>query len=199
MGQFPYPASLVGHQGCTLEIFENILVHTTQAPAMATSQPDREDLLLQILNTLQSVQNGYNQLSQAVQNIQGRLEGIVGQGPSPTRISQYVHNGETVESLHEKRQEEERSAAETPQELQAPTINWNIVSPQQNASSGLSSRIVLTTYPGQSGIDPILMNWGHSDPVKRGPVVVSRSQNTIRRRNGTRLIHKACLYALESV
>ncbi|KAI4254081.1 MAG: hypothetical protein LQ352_003300 [Teloschistes flavicans] len=150
---------------------------------MATSQPDREDLLLQILNTLQSVQNGYNQLSQAVQNIQGRLEGIVGQGPSPTRISQYVHNGETVESLHEKRQEEERSAAETPQELQAPTINWNIVSPQQNASSGLSSRIVLTTYPGQSGIDPILMNWGHSDPVKRGPVVVSRSQNTIRRRN----------------
>ena len=40
------------------------------------------------------------------------------------------------------------------------------------------------TYPGQSGINPLPMDWGHKDPQERGPVVVSRGQTTIRRRNG---------------
>ncbi|KAF8249483.1 hypothetical protein K440DRAFT_621560 [Wilcoxina mikolae CBS 423.85] len=46
-----------------------------------------------------------------------------------------------------------------------------------------TSRIILTTYPGQSGIDPIIMNWGAKDPAKRGPVVVGRGPQTVRRRN----------------
>jgi hypothetical protein len=49
--------------------------------------------------------------------------------------------------------------------------------------SSVTSRIILTTYPGQSGIDPIPLEWGHPDPAKRGPVIVSRLQHTIRRRN----------------
>ncbi|KAI2316677.1 putative GTP cyclohydrolase [Ophidiomyces ophidiicola] len=46
-----------------------------------------------------------------------------------------------------------------------------------------TSRIILTTYPGQSGIDPIALDWGNKEPTRRGPVVVSRHQNTVRRRN----------------
>lgn len=58
----------------------------------------------------------------------------------------------------------------------------------RNSNSGLTSksRIILTTYPGQSGIHPVAINWGHADPIQRGPVLVSRNQSTIRRRNGTR-------------
>lgn len=56
-----------------------------------------------------------------------------------------------------------------------------------NAGPVSQSRIILTTYPGQAGIRPLAMNWGHEDPVQRGPVVVSRNQSTIRRRNGMRL------------
>ncbi len=41
-----------------------------------------------------------------------------------------------------------------------------------------------STYPGQSGINPLPMDWGNKDPQKRGPVVVSRTPTTIRRRNG---------------
>ncbi|EFR01143.1 GTP cyclohydrolase [Nannizzia gypsea CBS 118893] len=48
---------------------------------------------------------------------------------------------------------------------------------------GGTSRIILTTYPGQSGIDPIKMDWGNMDPKARGPVVVSRQYDTVRRRN----------------
>ncbi|PTB63584.1 hypothetical protein BBK36DRAFT_1144054 [Trichoderma citrinoviride] len=49
--------------------------------------------------------------------------------------------------------------------------------------TGFTSRIVLTTYPKQIGIDPLPMDWGNPDPLKRGPVVVSRAASTIRRRN----------------
>ncbi|KAI9677572.1 MAG: hypothetical protein M1817_006526, partial [Caeruleum heppii] len=58
--------------------------------------------------------------------------------------------------------------------------------PASSASSrkpNAISRIILTTYPGQSGINPISVNWGHRDPLSRGPVVVSRNQSTVRRRN----------------
>lgn len=55
-------------------------------------------------------------------------------------------------------------------------------SPQRKAST--TSRIILTTYPKQSGIDPLQMEWGAKDPAERGPVVVGRSPSTIRRRNG---------------
>lgn len=46
-----------------------------------------------------------------------------------------------------------------------------------------SSKIILTTYPSQSGINPIPLHWGHLDPLIRGPVVVSRAKGTVRRRN----------------
>jgi len=46
-----------------------------------------------------------------------------------------------------------------------------------------SSRIILTTYPGQHGIEPVPMNWGEYDPAKRGPVVVSRAAGTVKKRN----------------
>ncbi|KAI9721430.1 MAG: putative GTP cyclohydrolase [Candelaria pacifica] len=58
--------------------------------------------------------------------------------------------------------------------------------PIANRRSSTTSRIILTTYPGQAGIDPIILNWGHKDPAQRGPVVVTRSQSTLRRRNGMR-------------
>ncbi|KAK3181106.1 hypothetical protein K4F52_007647 [Lecanicillium sp. MT-2017a] len=62
------------------------------------------------------------------------------------------------------------------------TLNIHSSSPSSQRA-GYTSRIVLTTYPKQIGIDPISLNWGQLDPVDRGPVVVSRSPSTIRRRN----------------
>ncbi|PNH30855.1 hypothetical protein VD0002_g7618 [Verticillium dahliae] len=69
-------------------------------------------------------------------------------------------------------------------ELQAPAVPS---SPEQR--SGFTSRIVLTTYPKQSGIDPLPLKWGHPDPLIRGPVVVSRLSSTLRRRNAVGVAH----------
>ena len=54
----------------------------------------------------------------------------------------------------------------------------------RRASVSKISKIILTSYPGQAGVDPLPMEWGAKDPAVRGPVVVSRHANTIRRRNG---------------
>lgn len=45
------------------------------------------------------------------------------------------------------------------------------------------NRITLTTYPGQVGVEPIPLDWGNADPLKRGPIVVARSADTIKSRN----------------
>ena len=34
--------------------------------------------------------------------------------------------------------------------------------------SSVTSKIILTSYPGQSGVDPLPMEWGARDPQKRG-------------------------------
>ncbi|KAH7240390.1 GTP cyclohydrolase N terminal-domain-containing protein [Fusarium solani] len=53
----------------------------------------------------------------------------------------------------------------------------------QHDGKGYSQRIILTTYPGQSVVDPVDLTWGDADPKKRGPVLVSRSGKTLTRRN----------------
>ncbi|KAH7228651.1 GTP cyclohydrolase N terminal-domain-containing protein [Fusarium oxysporum] len=65
--------------------------------------------------------------------------------------------------------------------LKAPALP----SSEQRQQQGFTSRIILTTYPKQIGINPLPMDWGNQDPVKRGPIVVSRAASTIRRRNGS--------------
>ncbi|UZJ54574.1 hypothetical protein CBS101457_003894 [Exobasidium rhododendri] len=46
-----------------------------------------------------------------------------------------------------------------------------------------SSRVILTTYPGQSGIHPVPLNWYAESPHERGPVIASRHPNSIKIRN----------------
>ncbi|PYH88066.1 aldolase [Aspergillus ellipticus CBS 707.79] len=52
-----------------------------------------------------------------------------------------------------------------------------------SSNSRYSKHIVLTTYPGQSGIDPVPLEWGAPDAKSRGPVIVSRSAALLKRRN----------------
>ena len=43
-------------------------------------------------------------------------------------------------------------------------------------------RVILTTHPSSYSVDPIQILWGHSNPVKRGPVVASLLQPEVRAR-----------------
>ena len=147
-------------------------------------------LLAQIQSTLSRMQQDYQSLSAAVDTINGRINFLssVKELHDTVAINTSVAVG-TVKSS--------TLTSENPQE-DNPSINGEapdggkhmVEHTEESASTSIrrpstTSRIILTTYPGQSGIDPFTMNWGDIDPIRRGPVVVSRNHSTLRRRNGT--------------
>lgn len=153
-------------------------------------ESDQLALLNQIHSTLQSIQQDCRHLSAAVEIITGRVNILAGvkQVHDVAQDQNRVLNGNAAYTPQGK-QEQETSKIPTPN-LGSPTLPASESVHEERPDRlparkpSTTSRIILTTYPGQSGIDPLAMAWGHTDPVQRGPVVVSRSQTTIRRRNG---------------
>ena len=170
------------------------------APGDATLPSDQREILKQILSTIQSVQADYQNLSTAVASIQRqvsvlseseikRVHNTIGNYPSQTSVASTQPSSTGNQWVV--------SDPEQSPNVQVSSLDMRSAGHSEARSDGESlygrkhsatatSRIILTTYPGQSGIDPLVMNWGHPDALKRGPVVVSRNQSTIRRRNGER-------------
>ncbi|KAJ2900197.1 GTP cyclohydrolase II [Zalerion maritima] len=119
-----------------------------------------------IATSLAQVQQAQAQLASAVEALTLRI----GHLPST----------ETPEAVTETTTQENNDAKEA---ASPPVTGMSTPAPAAGGKSGFTSRIVLTTYPKQIGINPFPMDWGNPDPVKRGPVVVSRYPTTIRRRN----------------
>ncbi|KAE8150780.1 aldolase [Aspergillus avenaceus] len=67
--------------------------------------------------------------------------------------------------------------------IEKPTADGTTVQAPPSSESHYSKHIVLTTYPGQSGVDPVPLSWGAPDAKSRGPVVASRSGPLLKRRN----------------
>ncbi|KIJ46079.1 hypothetical protein M422DRAFT_250509 [Sphaerobolus stellatus SS14] len=64
------------------------------------------------------------------------------------------------------------------------------------------SRVILTTYPDQTGIKPFPLTWGAPDPAVRGPIIPSRLPSSLKQRNsigahsGSYSIYRALAVAL---
>ncbi|GAA6005735.1 uncharacterized protein JCM10292_004615 [Rhodotorula paludigena] len=59
----------------------------------------------------------------------------------------------------------------------------SLVARKDAATGKYSQRVILTTYPGQVGINPIPLNWGAKTAEERGPVVAARSAKSLKVRN----------------
>lgn len=139
-----------------------------------SSNPDVSALLGEILSGLKSLQQDNAQLSSQVDAINGRVNMLAG-----------------IKQVQDTAHAQPPAAAEKKDDTK-PSESVKVVSEQYDAgatesparrSSTSLNKIILTSYPGQAGVDPIPMQWGHVDPAVRGPVVVSRHANTMRRRN----------------
>lgn len=162
---------------------------------MASAQDlllDQRVLLSEVLSTLKALKVEHRELAATVDSINGRLNILAGV-QNVKEISDAGTTSYNVGKLIQPGQDQETSglAMELPASPSLPVVDGNKQDTQPSAPNSSTarrsistSRIILTTYPGQSGIDPLPMSWGHHDPAQRGPVVVSRSQSTIRRRNG---------------
>ncbi|THU91812.1 hypothetical protein K435DRAFT_223041 [Dendrothele bispora CBS 962.96] len=62
-------------------------------------------------------------------------------------------------------------------------VSPNSNSPRSRERALYPGRILLTTYPDQHGINPYTLTWGAPSASLRGPIIVSRLPNTIKRRN----------------
>ena len=151
-------------------------------------QGDQSEILSNIQSTLQNIQSHFQRLFVAVENVEDRLKRIEGPKTLPTTqsIAPTENTASGPPSL-----ERVRDSIAPPEITSCPASSGadhgSIVERRTSTSSPApnvsSSKIILTTYPGQSGIDPIPMRWGHKDAIQRGPVVVSRAKATVRRRN----------------
>ncbi|KAF5658092.1 gtp cyclohydrolase ii [Fusarium heterosporum] len=134
------------------------------------------DQQFSMIEALQEIQRTQALLVNAVESLSGKPIDEAGDDLDKNTIvdpSSRGHDGE----------------GETPS-VEAPlALGDKLKAPVQPSSDqrqqGFTSRIILTTYPKQIGINPLPMDWGNADPAKRGPIVVSRAASTIRRRNGS--------------
>ncbi|PFH55855.1 hypothetical protein XA68_17512 [Ophiocordyceps unilateralis] len=135
---------------------------------------DQSAISSELLCTLRELQQGQSQLVAAVKSIADRLgsTALTSGLQSETALSPEDHG-------------------QTPTEISSIIGSDPVSQAVPQHKLGYSSRIILTSVIAPNspamcnliGIDPIAMDWGNPDPEKRGPVVVSRSPSTIRRRN----------------
>ncbi|KAI2643469.1 GTP cyclohydrolase N terminal-domain-containing protein [Xylaria nigripes] len=123
-----------------------------------------------ILRALKAIQENQNKLAAEVESVSHRLDSLAPptQSPHLNGLSSPGNNLPVESPLPQ------AAISTTPKESSSENV--------EAEKSGFSSRIILTTYPRQIGINPIPLQWGAPGP-ERGPVVVSRASSTIRKRN----------------
>lgn len=154
---------------------------------MAETTNQSDALLKEILEGMNALRKENSQLATAVDAINGRVNMLAGVKQLQDEAVNGTSKDPSSPSTKEKAKEEDeaqKSVEAISQQYEPPPAI--VEAPPRRASVSKTSKIILTSYPGQAGVDPLPMDWGHRDPAVRGPVVVSRHPSTIRRRNGMR-------------
>jgi hypothetical protein len=131
---------------------------TNGAPAMDTAA-----MLQEILLSVRSLKQEHSQLSASVDAINGRVNTLAGikqiqdgvahdaSLPSPTIAAQSKSNIGSLAGTTKDGNTDESEVATPPTERRPSTTTS-------------SSKIILTSYPGQAGVDPIPLKWGKCMP-----------------------------------
>lgn len=151
------------------------------------AESDNSAVLQDILATLKSLKQDHSQLASTVDAISGRVNALAG-------IKQ-AQDGFVRDASSSMLKAQPQSPRSTPQPARSDPSRESITSleglggqangghaPAERRAS-TTKKITLTSYPGQAAVDPLPMVWGAKDPAVRGPIVVSRNDSTIRRRN----------------
>ncbi|QUC19409.1 uncharacterized protein UV8b_03650 [Ustilaginoidea virens] len=132
-----------------------------------------------VLTALDRIQQDQARILSTVESLAEKID-ITGARTDSVRPESVIAN----DSQHNRPYGTDATGIENAQTTIEGEVPQSLAFPGLVPRSNFTSRIVLTTYPKQTGISPLAMDWGNVDPLRRGPVVVSRSPSTIRRRNG---------------
>ncbi|KAJ8606667.1 hypothetical protein MRB53_040803 [Persea americana] len=134
-----------------------------------------------ILTALQSLKQDQQALAAAVDAINGRVNTLAGVKQVKDGFAyDAVRSPQLPPRDHPTRENVSSESAIEPKEIEPA---FPLLPAARRESTSKVSKIILTSYPGQAGVDPLPMEWGAKDTQKRGPVVVSRNASTFRRRN----------------
>jgi GTP cyclohydrolase II len=160
----------------------------------STSASENTDLLQAILAELKALKQGQidlkteqNAVGATIEAINGRVNALAGVKQSRDGIAHDaslpspVINPIGTQTLSQSQSSPPSASVEAGQPT--PPNGSSELASAPPRRGGTFSKIILTSYPGQAGVDPLPMEWGAQDPQKRGPIVVSRHPDTIRRRN----------------
>lgn len=146
------------------------------------AESDTAAVLQDILATLKTIQQDHSQLASTVDAINGRVNALAG-------VKQ-AQDGFARDASSPPLRAQPQSPRSLPQPVRGDPSRESVTSLDTNGGHAPSERrtsttkkITLTSYPGQAAVDPLPMEWGAKDPAARGPIVVSRNDITIRRRN----------------
>lgn len=119
------------------------------------SAPDMAAMLKEILSSVRSLKQENAQLSASVDAINGRVNTLAG----IKQIQDGVAHDATLRSPKTAapskdidNSSESQDAIDESQSASPPT--------ERRPSTTSTSKIILTSYPGQAGVDPIPLNWG---------------------------------------
>ncbi|QDS70139.1 Uracil-regulated protein 1 [Venturia effusa] len=156
---------------------------------MATS-PDMSGVLAEILASIQTLKQENAHLAAAVDAISGKVnilatvKEIRDEATKASSLTSKSGNVQANESENVKPPSSpDASVKALGEQYETPPSTLPSETSSAKTPSAFSNKIILTSYPGQAGVDPLPMNWGHTSAAERGPVVVSRHRNTIRKRN----------------
>jgi hypothetical protein len=149
---------------------------------MSTESTTSDAVLKEILDGLKALRTENSVLAASVDKINGRVNMLAGIKEIKDKAANDAANGTLNGEKANGAAESGKTVEAVSQQYEQPSANAD--APPRRASVSKTSKIILTSYPGQAGVDPLPMEWGAKDPAVRGPVVVSRHANTIRRRNG---------------
>jgi hypothetical protein len=163
---------------------------------MSTESSTDNVVLKEILEGLKAMRLENSQLASAIDKINGRVNVLAGVKQVKDEAATDAANGTL--STEKAKEADSAQTVEAVSQQYEPT-SPNAEAPPRRASVSKTSKIILTSYPGQSGVDPLPMEWGAKDPAVRGPVVVSRHNNTIRRRNGMFMLLPCTVQMIELI
>jgi hypothetical protein len=117
------------------------------------SAPDTAAMLKEILLSVRSLKQENAQLSAAVDAINGRVNTLAGIKQIQDGVAHDATLPNPKTTAHPKDIASE--GKDTPDDSQSPSPPT-----ERRPSTTSTSKIILTSYPGQAGVDPIPLKWG---------------------------------------
>ncbi|KAK9473490.1 GTP cyclohydrolase N terminal-domain-containing protein [Dipodascopsis tothii] len=164
----------------------------------SSETPDIAASLGHILTALQSLQSDYKTLSAKIassdaqtkatlQDLDARLTTVQSVGNLVSNLSFTVSAPNSIVAPSVTSEPSPPLSPELlatiPRDAEPPVADKTPAKKKNDLSELWGKRVVLATYPGQSGINPLPLKWGAADPRERGPIVVSRLKTSMKLRN----------------